>query len=127
MMQHEQRKTYFQSKIDEVQTNKNICKKREARLPNIIKSLVSKQKRRFQQNGFNLDLTYITEKIIAMGYPTEGNIEKIYRNSLSETQRYPLNIIYRFLNTYHKDHYKIYNLCCEPSRRYSESVFNICI
>ena len=38
----------------------------------LARHLVSKQKRRFQQDGFDLDLSYITETIIAMGIPEDG-------------------------------------------------------
>lgn len=57
-------------------------------------------------------MAYITNRIIAMGYPATG-VEAIYRNKLKDVQR--------FFNTKYKGHYKIYNLCSE--RRYSEKLF----
>jgi phosphatidylinositol-3,4,5-trisphosphate 3-phosphatase/dual-specificity protein phosphatase PTEN len=69
-----------------------------------LRGLVSKKKRRFQQDGFDLDLTYVTERVIAMGFPSKG-AEAAYRNPLPEVQR--------FFETRHADHYKIYNLCAE--------------
>jgi phosphatidylinositol-3,4,5-trisphosphate 3-phosphatase/dual-specificity protein phosphatase PTEN len=49
----------------------------------LIRSAVSKKKRRYQKNGYDLDLSYITDKIIAMGFPSEGK-EGVYRNPLKE-------------------------------------------
>ena len=76
------------------------------------KATVSKQKRRFVADGFNLDLTYITDRIIAMGFPAES-YEGLYRNSMEEVQR--------FFETRHREHYKVYNLCSE--RIYEASKF----
>ncbi|KAI5066934.1 hypothetical protein GOP47_0017462 [Adiantum capillus-veneris] len=73
-------------------------------MKSLARKLVSKKKRRFKQYGFNLDLSYITSRIIAMGFPCEG-AESIYRNDIFE--------VFAFLNMFHENHYKIFNLCAE--------------
>lgn len=82
---------------------------------NPCRSAVSLEKRRFVGNGFNLDLAYITDRIIAMGFPSSGK-EYFYRNPWKQTKK--------FLTHFHGENYKVYNLCCEKDRQYDAGRFN---
>lgn len=82
-----------------------------------MRALVSKNKLRFQEKGpsghqYDLDLGYITDRVIAMGYPSDGT-ESLYRNKWDEVRM--------FLEDFHTQRYRVYNLCAErayPPQRF---------
>lgn len=86
-----------------------------------LRALVSQKKLRFQDKGpsgyaYDLDLTYISERLIAMGYPSDG-AEALYRNKYDDVRR--------FLDDFHPRRYKVYNLCSErayPAKRFQNRV-----
>ncbi|GMN42161.1 hypothetical protein TIFTF001_011376 [Ficus carica] len=71
-----------------------------------LRNLVSRQRRRILADGFDLDMSYITERILAMSFPAQ-RMRAMYRN--------PLWQVKSVLDTRHYGHYKIYNLCIEES------------
>nr|XP_051696855.1 phosphatidylinositol 3,4,5-trisphosphate 3-phosphatase TPTE2-like isoform X33 [Oryctolagus cuniculus]XP_051696856.1 phosphatidylinositol 3,4,5-trisphosphate 3-phosphatase TPTE2-like isoform X34 [Oryctolagus cuniculus] len=82
-------------------------------LQKLTRRLVSENKRRYRRDGFDLDLTYITDRIIAMSFPSSGK-QSFYRNPIKE--------VVRFLDTKHRNHYRVYNLCSE--RAYNPEHFH---
>lgn len=71
-------------------------------MPKIIQTTVSGQRKRFVDKEFNLDLSYITDRVIGMSFPAFTWKEKIYRNDIDE--------VAKFFDTRHPDAYKIYNM-----------------
>jgi hypothetical protein len=78
-----------------------------------LRKIVGRSRRRFQQDGFDLDLTYITPSVIAMSLPAVGK-EALYRN--------PIDDVARFFHAYHYNEFLIFNLCSE--RKYDTSIFD---
>ena len=70
-----------------------------------IKALVSSNRNRLKFDDgsvkFDLDMTYITGNLIAMGWPGRG-AETIYRNDIKSVREY--------LDMNHKNHYMVFNL-----------------
>uniref|UniRef100_A0A8C8GUV9 Phosphatidylinositol-3,4,5-trisphosphate 3-phosphatase n=1 Tax=Oncorhynchus tshawytscha TaxID=74940 RepID=A0A8C8GUV9_ONCTS len=66
-------------------------------LEKVTRRMVSENKRRYQKDGFDLDLTYVTDRVIAMSFPSSGK-QALYRN--------PIREVARFLDTKHEDHYR---------------------
>lgn len=52
----------------------------------MLKEKVSGKRNRYKDHRFNLDLTYITDWVIAMSYPASGLFERTYRNSIKEVR-----------------------------------------
>ena len=67
-----------------------------------LRTAVSQNKRRYKKDGFDLDLTYITDRIIAMSAPALGGI-KSWRNDG--------HTVSRFLSLKHYAAFFVFNLC----------------
>jgi hypothetical protein len=71
----------------------------------LIRALVSADRQRFKHGDYDLDLTYITPRIIAMGFPASG-LEGAWRNSIAEVSM--------MLKKYHGGKYMVWNLSDRP-------------
>ncbi|BGP19573.1 hypothetical protein JCM10213_000173 [Rhodosporidiobolus nylandii] len=78
-----------------------------------IRRLVSGKKARYTEDGFDLDLVKLTDRIFVMGYPADG-LAGWYRNKRSD--------VLRFLEPY-APHYRIFNLCPLYENAYDAGAF----
>jgi phosphatidylinositol-3,4,5-trisphosphate 3-phosphatase and dual-specificity protein phosphatase PTEN len=69
---------------------------------NFVRTKVSGKRNRTKEDGYDLDLTYITPRILAMSFPAQAFIQKIYRNNIDHVAKY--------LEEKHDGKYMIYNL-----------------
>lgn len=79
---------------------------------NYIRAIVSGKKRRFIDRKYNLDLSYITPRIIAMAYPASG-FESTYRNDVIQVSN--------LLHERHNGNFLIINL---SGRKYDYEMFD---
>ena len=78
------------------------------RLVKGVRQRISENKRRFQVDGYDLDLTYILSNVIAMSFPSKGK-KALYRNKIDNVAKFFED---KYSDTEHID-YMIYNLCSE--------------
>ncbi|EKX48545.1 hypothetical protein GUITHDRAFT_51991, partial [Guillardia theta CCMP2712] len=67
-----------------------------------LRTAVSQNKRRYKKHGYDLDLTYITNRVIAMSAPAFGG-HTAYRNDI--------HVVARFLSLRHHGKFFVFNLC----------------
>ncbi|WWC59678.1 uncharacterized protein I303_102240 [Kwoniella dejecticola CBS 10117] len=77
-----------------------------------VRKIVSGKKARFidPENAVNLDLVYVTDRIIIMGYPAVG-VAGLYRNRRRD--------VLKFINSRHGEKWWIWNLCPLYENAYS--------
>ncbi|KAJ7787158.1 phosphatases II [Mycena olivaceomarginata] len=82
-----------------------------------IRRIVSGGKARFKDENLNveLDLIYLTDRVIIMGYPAEG-FESFYRNNREDAKR--------FLEHRHGKNFWVFNFCPIRENSYSASFFD---
>ncbi|KAJ7145364.1 phosphatases II [Mycena crocata] len=82
-----------------------------------IRRLVSGNKARFKDGKLNLelDLVYVTDRVIIMGYPAEG-FESFYRNNREDAKK--------FLEHRHGKNFWVFNFCPIRENSYSASFFD---
>lgn len=86
------------------------------RLVKIVKRMrrmLIANKSRYQKDGFDLSLTYVTPSCIAMSFPASG-ADATFLN--------PIDDVIRFFMTKHPKHYLLFNLCAE--RSYDPALFD---
>ncbi|GLB39123.1 hypothetical protein LshimejAT787_0602850 [Lyophyllum shimeji] len=82
-----------------------------------IRRLVSRDRARFRDGKLNLelDLVYLTDQVIIMGFPATG-IEGLYRNRREDAKK--------FLETRHGKNFWIFNFCPIRENSYDASFFD---
>jgi len=79
---------------------------------NYFRKLVSGKRNRWKGDNFDLDITYVSDRVLGMSFPASG-FEQTYRNKIDD--------VASFLESKHKDHYLIFNL---SNRKYDYKKFN---
>lgn len=77
-----------------------------------FKKKISGDKKRYIDNDYDLDLSYLTPRLIAMSFPASG-IETLYRNNIKDVSK--------FIKEKHNTNYFVYNL---SGRNYDYSKFD---
>lgn len=89
-----------------------------AQITKVIRARVSKHSRRYQKLGFDLDLSYITTRMICMASPA---VERIYTRAI-DGEMVGVNdafMMARFFATRHYDSFRVFNFCEEALGNYA--------
>ncbi|KAJ6486884.1 phosphatases II [Mycena sanguinolenta] len=86
-------------------------------MTDFIRRLVSGNKARFVDGNLNLelDLIYLTDRVIIMGYPAEG-LESFYRNNRDDAKK--------FLEHRHGKNFWVFNFCPMKENSYPANFFD---
>ncbi|TCD68747.1 Telomerase protein component 1 [Steccherinum ochraceum] len=86
-------------------------------MADFVRRLVSGNKARYKDGDLDLelDLAYITDRVIVMGYPAVG-FEGMYRNRREDAKK--------FLQHRHGNNYWVFNFCPTKENSYSADVFD---
>ena len=95
-------RTAMALRVMRVIINLRKARKLSGNVTQTLRSAVSQNRRRYTKLGFDLDLTYITTRVIAMSAPCFGS-HSAYRNDI--------HIIARFLSLKHYGKFFIFNFC----------------
>lgn len=79
-----------------------------------LQRLISGPKARFVQDGVDLDLSYITDRLIIMAFPASG-VATLWRNSRK--------VVRAFLDERHGEHWRVYNFCPRGENEYDGEEF----
>ena len=51
-----------------------------------LRKIVSGKRNRFKDEDFNLDITYVTKRVLGMSFPASG-VESMYRNNINDVRQ----------------------------------------
>ena len=52
-----------------------------------LRKIVSGKRNRFKDDDYNLDITYVTKRVLGMFFPASG-VESMYRNNINDVRHF---------------------------------------
>ena len=88
----------------------------------IVRAAMSKDSKRYQKMGFDLDLTYITTRMVCMAAPA---VDEMFTRAVDGTV-IGLNdafLLAAYFNSLHYNNFRVFNFCAEELGNYSTKLF----
>jgi phosphatidylinositol-3,4,5-trisphosphate 3-phosphatase and dual-specificity protein phosphatase PTEN len=60
-----------------------------------LRKIVSGKRNRFKDDDYNLDITYVTKRVLGMSFPASG-VESMYRNNINDVRQIIIEKIWCF-------------------------------